>query len=180
MKSMEEVRKLAPEIEKLKQKYGEDREKLNMEMMALYQRHKVNPLGGCLPMLIQMPIWIALYTTLLSSVELYNEPFIGGWISDLTSKDPFYILPVAMGLTMFLTQRLQPMQIDAAQQKMLLYFMPIFFTLIMLNLPAGLTLYIFTNNVLSIGQQLALRKALGIEAPKPVPAAESKEKRKKS
>lgn len=180
MKSMEEVRKLAPEIEKLKKKYGEDREKLNMEMMALYQRHKVNPLGGCLPMLIQMPIWIALYTTLLSSVELYNEPFIGGWISDLTSKDPFYILPVAMGLTMFLTQRLQPMQIDAAQQKMLLYFMPIFFTLIMLNLPAGLTLYIFTNNVLSIGQQLALRKALGIEAPKPVPAAESKEKRKKS
>src|SRR5690606_32224332 len=143
MKSMEEVRKLAPEIEALKKKYGEDREKLNMEMMALYQRHKVNPLGGCLPMLIQMPIWLALYTSLLSSVELYNEPFIGGWISDLTSKDPLYVLPVAMGLTMFLTQKMQPMQIDAAQQKMLLYFMPVFFTLIMLNLPAGLTLYIF-------------------------------------
>lgn len=179
MKSMEEVRKLAPEIEALKKKYGEDREKLNMEMMALYQRHKVNPLGGCLPMLIQMPIWLALYTTLLSSVELYNEPFIGGWISDLTSKDPLYVLPVAMGLTMFLTQKLQPMQVDATQQKMLLYFMPIFFTLIMLNLPAGLTLYIFTNNVLSIGQQLALRKAMGIEPAKPA-VEETPKKGKKS
>lgn len=178
MKSMEEVRKLAPEIEKLKAKYGEDREKLNMEMMALYQRHKVNPLGGCLPMLIQMPIWIALYTTLLSSVELYNEPFIAGWISDLTSKDPFYILPVSMGVTMFLTQKLQPMQVDATQQKMLLYFMPIFFTLIMLNLPAGLTLYIFTNNVLSIGQQLALRKAMGIETPRPEAKGESRKGKK--
>lgn len=180
MKSMEEVRKLAPEIEKLKAKYGEDREKLNMEMMALYQRHKVNPLGGCLPMLIQMPIWIALYTTLLSSVELYNEPFISGWISDLTSKDPFYILPVSMGVTMFLTQKMQPMQVDAAQQKMLLYFMPIFFTFIMLNLPAGLTLYIFTNNVLSIVQQLALRKAMGIEPPRPEAAKSEGRKGRKS
>lgn len=178
MKSMEEVRKLAPEIEALKKKYGEDREKLNLEMMALYQRHKVNPLGGCLPMLIQMPIWIALYTTLLSSVELYNEPFIRGWISDLTSKDPFYLLPLAMGLTMFLTQKMQPMQVDATQQKILLYFMPVFFTLIMLNLPAGLTLYIFTNNVLSIGQQLGLRRLMGTEPPAKV--VEERGKKRKS
>ena len=180
MKAMEEVRKLAPEIEKLKAKYGEDREKLNMEMMALYQRHKVNPLGGCLPMLVQMPVWIALYTALLSSVELYNEPFIAGWISDLTSKDPFYVLPLAMGVTMFLTQKMQPMQVDATQQKMLLYFMPVFFTLIMINLPAGLTLYIFTNNVLSIGQQLLLRRMLGIEAAAPQPQQPSGKKGSKA
>jgi len=164
MKSMEEMRKLAPEIAKLKEKYGSDREKLNLETMKLYQQHKVNPLGGCLPMLIQMPIWLALYTTLQTSVELYNEPFITGWIPDLTSKDPFYALPLAMGVTMFLTQKMQPMQMDAAQQKVLLYFMPIFFTFIMFQLPAGLTLYIFTNNILSIGQQLWMRKTMGMPA----------------
>lgn len=162
MKSMEEMRKLAPEIEALKKKFGDDREKLNLEMMKLYQQHKVNPLGGCLPMLIQMPIWLALYTTLQTSVDLYNEPFIAGWISDLTSKDPYYILPLAMGATMFVTQKMQPMQMEAAQQKMMLYFMPAFFTFIMLNLPAGLTLYIFTNNLLSIAQQLFLRKTMGM------------------
>ena len=164
MKSMEEMRKLAPEIAKLKEKYGSDREKLNVETMKLYQQHKVNPLGGCLPMLIQMPIWLALYTTLQTSVELYNEPFIVGWISDLTSKDPFYALPLAMGATMYATQKMQPMQMDATQQKVMLYFMPIFFTFIMFQLPAGLTLYIFTNNVLSIGQQLLLRKSMGMPA----------------
>lgn len=162
MKAMEGMRKLAPEIENLKKKFGDDREKLNVEMMKLYQQHKVNPLGGCLPMLIQMPIWLALYTTLQTSVDLYNEPFISGWINDLTSKDPYYILPLAMGVTMFITQKMQPMQMEASQQKMMLYFMPIFFTFIMLNLPAGLTLYIFTNNLLSIVQQLALRKSMGM------------------
>lgn len=164
MKSMEEMRKLAPEIAKLKEKFGGDREKLNVETMKLYQQHKVNPLGGCLPMLIQMPIWLALYTTLQTSVELYNEPFITGWISDLTSKDPFYALPLAMGATMYLTQKMQPMQMDATQQKVMLYFMPIFFTFIMFQLPAGLTLYIFTNNILSIGQQLWMRKSMGMPA----------------
>ncbi|WP_373047607.1 membrane protein insertase YidC [Vulgatibacter sp.] len=171
MKAMESMRALAPEIEKLKAKHGTDREKLNLEMMKLYQQHKVNPLGGCLPMLIQMPIWLALYTVLQTSVVLYNEPFIGGWINDLTSKDPYYILPLAMGVTMFITQKMQPMQMEPAQQKMMLYFMPIFFTFIMLNLPAGLTLYIFTNNLLSIAQQLALRKSMGMPMVGPMPAA---------
>lgn len=171
MKAMEEMRKLAPEIEKLKAKHGADREKLNLEMMKLYQQHKVNPLGGCLPMLIQMPVWLALYTVLQTSVALYNEPFIAGWINDLTSKDPYYILPLAMGATMFITQRMQPMQMDPAQQKMMIYFMPAFFTFIMLNLPAGLTLYIFTNNLLSIVQQLALRKSMGLPAVGNVPAS---------
>lgn len=171
MKAMEEMRKLAPEIEKLKAKHGEDREKLNLEMMKLYQQHKVNPLGGCLPMLIQMPVWLALYTVLQTSVALYNEPFIAGWINDLTMKDPYYVLPLAMGATMFVTQRMQPMQMDPAQQKMMMYFMPAFFTFIMLNLPAGLTLYIFTNNLLSITQQLALRKSMGMPAVGAVPAS---------
>lgn len=173
MKSMEAMRALAPEIEKLKAKYGDDREKLNLEMMKLYQQAKVNPLGGCLPMLIQMPIWLALYTVLQTSVVLYNEPFISGWINDLTSRDPYYILPLAMGVTMFITQKMQPMQVEPAQQKMMLYFMPAFFTFIMLNLPAGLTLYIFTNNVLSIVQQLALRKSMGVPVVGKVPASAS-------
>lgn len=173
MKSMEEMRKLAPEIAALKKKFGDDREKLNVETMKLYQQHKVNPLGGCLPMLIQMPIWLALYTTLQTSVELYNEPFIAGWISDLTSKDPYYALPLVMGVTMFITQRMQPMQMDATQQKIMLYMMPIFFTFIMLQLPAGLTLYIFVNNLLSIAQQMVLRKQMGLPAIGAPPVAAS-------
>jgi YidC/Oxa1 family membrane protein insertase len=151
MQSMNEMRKLQPEIEKLKAKFGEDKEKLNMEVMKLYQAHKVNPLGGCLPMLIQMPIWFALYATLQTSVELYHEPFL--WLHDLTHYDPYFILPLAMGASSFLMQRISPQPADNAQAKMLLYFMPIFFTFIMLRLPSGLTLYILVNNVLSIAQQ---------------------------
>jgi YidC/Oxa1 family membrane protein insertase len=151
MQSMNEMRKLQPEIEKLKAKFGSDKEKLNMAVMQLYQQHKVNPLGGCLPMLIQMPIWFALYATLQTSVELYREPFL--WLKDLTAHDPYYILPLAMGATSFLMQKLSPQPADSTQAKMLLYVMPVFFTFIMLRLPAGLTLYILVNNVLSIGQQ---------------------------
>ncbi|HEX7487452.1 MAG TPA: membrane protein insertase YidC, partial [Anaeromyxobacteraceae bacterium] len=151
MQSMNEMRKLQPEIEKLKAKHGEDKEKLNQAVMQLYQQHKVNPLGGCLPMLIQMPIWFALYATLQTSVELYREPFL--WLKDLTQFDPYYILPLAMGSSSFLMQKISPQPADNAQAKMLLYFMPIFFTFIMLRLPAGLTLYILVNNVLSIAQQ---------------------------
>ncbi len=156
MASMNEMRKLQPEIEKLKAKYGSDREKLNLATMQLYQQHKVNPLGGCLPMLVQLPIWFALYATLQTSVELYREPFL--WMHDLTRHDPFYILPIAMGLSSFAMQKLSPQPADNTQAKMMLYFMPIFFTFIMLSLPAGLTLYIFVNNVLSIAQQQYMMK----------------------
>ena len=164
MKSMNEMRKLQPEIEKLKAKHGDDKEKLNMAVMQLYQQHKVNPLGGCLPMLIQMPIWFALYATLQTSVELYNEPFL--WLRDLTQYDPYYILPLAMGASSFLMQKLSPQPADNTQAKMLLYFMPIFFTFIMLKLPSGLTLYILVNNVLSIAQQQWLMR----RSTAPVPA----------
>lgn len=163
MQSMNEMRKLQPEIEKLKAKHGADREKMNMAVMQLYQQHKVNPLGGCLPMLLQMPIWFALYATLQTSVELYREPFL--WIRDLTAHDPIFILPLGMGISMFLMQRMSPQPADNAQAKMMLYFMPIFFTFLMLFLPAGLTLYILVNNVLSIAQQQLLMRRSMAPAP---------------
>jgi YidC/Oxa1 family membrane protein insertase len=164
MQSMNEMRKLQPEIEKLKAKHGNDREKLNLATMQLYQQHKVNPLGGCLPMLIQLPIWFALYATLQTSVELYREPFL--WIHDLTIKDPFFVLPIAMGLSQFIMQRLSPQPADNAQAKMMLYFMPGFFTFLMLSVPAGLTLYIFVNNLLSIAQQQwMMRRMPAVPAP---------------
>ena len=162
MASMEAMRRIQPQIQELQKKYADDREKLGMEQMKLFQENKVNPFGGCLPLLVQMPVWFALYRTLYSSFELYREPLIVGWISDLTQPDPYYVLPLAMGVTMFITQKMQPQMGDARQAKMMLYFMPIFFTFIMLNLPAGLTLYIFTNNLLSIAQQAWLRRRFAV------------------
>ncbi len=164
MASMNEMRKLAPEIEKLKAKYGQDRERLNQETMKLYQQHKVNPLGGCLPMLLQLPVWFALYAALQTSVELYREPFL--WMKDLTQHDPFFILPIAMGISSFVMQKLSPQPADNAQAKMMLYFMPGFFTILMLFVPGGLTLYIFVNNLLSIVQQQVMMR----RQPAPVPA----------
>jgi YidC/Oxa1 family membrane protein insertase len=151
MQSMQEMRKLQPEVEKLKAKLGDDKEKMNVAVMQLYQQHKVNPLGGCLPLLLQMPVWLALYATLQTSVELYHQPFL--WIRDLTAFDPFYVLPLTMGISSFVMQKLSPQPADNTQAKMLLYFMPAFFTFIMLKLPAGLTLYILVNNLLTIVQQ---------------------------
>ncbi|MBI5548106.1 MAG: membrane protein insertase YidC [Deltaproteobacteria bacterium] len=167
MASMEAMRRLQPQMDALTKKYENDKEKLNMERMRLFQENKVNPFGGCLPLLIQMPVWIALYTTLQNSFELYREPLIGFWISDLTAHDPFYILPLAMGVTMFITQKMQPTMGDPTQAKIMLYFMPIFFTFLMLSLPAGLTLYIFTNNLLSIAQQKYLQRKFARQAEKP-------------
>ncbi len=163
MQSMNEMRKLQPEVEKLKAKHGDDKEKMNLAVMELYRQHKVNPLGGCLPMLIQLPIWFALYATLQTSVELYREPFL--WIRDLTQHDPIYVLPLLMGVSMFVTQKISPQPADSTQAKMMLYFMPGFFTFIMLRLPAGLTLYILFNNLLSIGQQQWLMKRQGPPGP---------------
>ncbi len=151
MQSMNAMRKLQPEIEKLKAKHGDDREAMSRAQMALFQQHKVNPAGGCLPMLLQMPIWFALYAALQTSVELYRAPFL--WMSDLTQQDPYFILPVAMGVTSYIMQKFSPQPAEATQAKMMLYFFPGFFTVMMLFVPSGLTLYIFVNNVLSIAQQ---------------------------
>jgi YidC/Oxa1 family membrane protein insertase len=152
--SMNAMRSLQPEVEKLKEKYKGDREKLNVATMQLYQKNKVNPLGGCLPMLLQMPIWFALYSALQTSVELYREPFL--WLKDLTIHDPFFILPALLGISSFAMQKLSPQPADNTQAKMMLYFFPIFFTFIMIFVPSGLTLYIVVNNVLTIAQQRAI------------------------
>jgi len=160
MVAAEAMKRLQPKMEELKKKFGDDREKVSLETMKLYQEHKVNPLGGCLPLLVQMPIWFALFTTLRNSYEIYREPFISPIWNDLTFKDPTYLLPLGLGVTMVLTQKLQPQMMDAAQARIFTYVMPVFFTAIMLNYPAGLSLYIFTNNLLSIIQQYGLRKYL--------------------
>jgi YidC/Oxa1 family membrane protein insertase len=160
MKSMQEMQRLQPQIEELKKKFAGDQQRQNLEQMKLFREHGVNPMGSCLPMLIQMPIWLALYTTLQVSVELYNSVFIPGWLEDLTAKDPYYVLPVAMGITMLLTQVLTPTPMSNPSQKTMGYAMSVFFSFLMLNLPSGLTLYIFVNNVLSIIQQMYLRRAM--------------------
>jgi YidC/Oxa1 family membrane protein insertase len=160
MVSAEAMKKLQPKMAEIKKKYAQDKERQNVETMKLYQQEKVNPLGGCLPMLLQMPIWFALYTTLRSSYEIYREPFIAPFWADLTFRDPTYLLPVALGITQIITQRLQPQMMDAAQAKMMTYVMPVFFTLVMINYPAGLSLYIFTNNLLTVAQQYGLRRYL--------------------
>ncbi|WP_163993298.1 membrane protein insertase YidC [Pyxidicoccus caerfyrddinensis] len=160
MVSMEEVKKLQPRMEEIRKKHADNREQQNLEIMKLYQEAKVNPLGGCLPLLIQMPVWIALFTALRNSFDIYGEPFIGPIWRDLTYKDPTYLLPLALGVSMVITQKMQPQMMDAAQAKMMTWFMPIIFTATLLQYPAGLSLYIFTNNLLSIGQQYGLRKWL--------------------
>ncbi|MFP2930735.1 membrane protein insertase YidC [Pyxidicoccus sp. 3LG] len=160
MVSMEEVKKLQPRMEEIRKKFADNREQQNLEIMKLYQEAKVNPLGGCLPLLIQMPVWIALFTALRNSFDIYGEPFIGPIWRDLTYKDPTYLLPLALGVSMVITQKMQPQMMDATQAKIMTWFLPIIFTLTLLQYPAGLSLYIFTNNILSIAQQYGLRKWL--------------------
>ncbi len=160
MVGMEAVKELQPKMEELKKKYADDRERMNLEVMKLYQQAKVNPLGGCLPLLIQMPVWIALFTALRNSFDIYWEPFVGPIWFDLTYKDPTYLLPLALGVSMIITQKMQPQMMDAAQARIMIWVMPIIFTLTLLQYPSGLALYIFTNNILSIGQQYGLRKWL--------------------
>jgi YidC/Oxa1 family membrane protein insertase len=156
-KSADRMKALKPEVDVINEKYKDDAQKKQQEIMALYKRNKVNPLGGCLPTLLQMPIWIALFRTLRAAPELYRAPFFG-WIQDLSNPDPYFITPVVMGALMFLQQRLTPMTGDSAQTKMMMYFMPIMFTAFMLFLPSGLTLYILVNTVLSIAHQMIIHR----------------------
>jgi YidC/Oxa1 family membrane protein insertase len=144
MRSMKAMGKLKPEIEKIQKKHKDDRQRQQVEIMNLYKAHKVNPLAGCLPMLLQMPIWFALYKMLMAAAELYNAPFL--WLPDLTKPDPFFVLPLAMGAQMFVQTRIQPMAADNQQAKMMQWMMPIIFTVMMLFLPSGLGIYIFANS----------------------------------
>ena len=157
-KSMKSMQKLQPEIRKIQKKYKGDRAAMNKAVMELYKTHKVNPLGGCLPMLLQLPIFIGLYNLLANTIELRHSPFFL-WIHDLSAKDPYYILPIIMGITMLIQQKMTPSTMDPTQSKLML-FMPIMFTFFFLNFPAGLVLYWMVNNLLTIGQQYVTMKYL--------------------
>lgn len=157
-RSMGKMRRLQPRIELLKERHKEDKQQFSASLLELYRKEKVNPLGGCLPILIQIPVFIALYYVLLESVELRQAPFIL-WIQDLSVRDPFYILPLIMGATMFLQQRMNPAPPDPMQAKVMM-FMPIIFTALFLAFPAGLVLYWTVNNILSITQQWYITRNL--------------------
>jgi YidC/Oxa1 family membrane protein insertase len=159
-RSMNKMRQLQPKIEALKEKYAEDKTQLSGAMMTLYREEKMNPLGGCLPILIQIPVFIALYYVLLESVELRQAPFMF-WIQDLSSKDPYYILPLIMGATMFLQQKLNPPVPDPIQAKVMM-LMPVIFTVLFLSFPAGLVLYWTANNILSVLQQWSMMRRFAV------------------
>lgn len=155
--SQQEMKKLQPQIKELQQKYSHDRNLLGQKTMELYKTHGVNPVAGCLPLLIQLPIWFAFFQMLRNSVELFDQPFYG-WITDLTRPDQYLVLPILMGLSMFAQQAFTPPPADQPQMKYVMWSMPVFLTFIMLNMPSGLSLYILTNNLLTILQQLIIKR----------------------
>lgn len=160
-KSMARMRRLQPKIASLRERYGDDKAKMSQATMELYRQEKVNPLGGCLPILVQIPVFIALYWVLVESVELRHAPFIL-WIADLSAADPYHVLPVIMGLTMLIQQKLNPAPPDPMQAKIMM-FLPVVFTILFLNFPAGLVLYWIVNNTLSILQQWYITRKFGDE-----------------
>lgn len=158
LKAMKKMADLAPEIKKLQKKYKDDPQKLQQEMMRLYAEHGANPMSGCLPILVQIPVFIALYNVLMVTVELKNAPFIL-WITDLSSKDPYYILPILMGLSMIAQQWITPS--SDKNQRMIMYILAIVFTFMFMNFPSGLVLYWLTNNILGLLQSFMINKNLG-------------------
>lgn len=157
-KSMKEMQKLQPKMQELKDKFKDDRDGLNRAVMELYKTHKVNPLGGCLPMIVQIPVFFGLYKALMFSIELRHAPFVF-WLQDLSSKDPYYVTPIIMGATMFIQQKMTPTNMDPVQAKMMLA-LPVVFTFMFLNFPSGLVLYWLVNNILTIAQQAYINRTL--------------------
>jgi len=155
--SQQESKKLQPKMKELQSKYGHDRTLLGQKQMELYKAHGINPMASCLPLLIQLPIWFAFFQMLRNSVELFDQPFYW-WITDLTRPDPYLVLPVLMGVTMLIQQAFTPPPTEQPQMKYMMWAMPIFLTFIMLNMPSGLSLYLLTNNLLTIGQQIIIKK----------------------
>ncbi|MDH5640012.1 MAG: membrane protein insertase YidC [Nitrospira sp.] len=155
-KSMKEMQEIQPKAAALQEKFKDDRDRLNRELIKLYRDHKVNPVGGCLPMLLQMPVFVALFNVLNVAIDLRQAPF-ALWITDLSIQDPYYVFPVIMGGTMFIQQKITPTTMDPAQAKMML-MLPVFMTFLFINFPAGLVLYWMTLNTLNIGQQLVTEK----------------------
>ncbi|MRR57330.1 MAG: membrane protein insertase YidC [Deltaproteobacteria bacterium] len=157
-KSMKDMQKLQPKMTELKEKFKNDRDAMNKAVMEMYRTHKVNPLGGCLPMVVQIPVFFALYKALMGSIELRHAPFMF-WITDLSAKDPYYVTPIIMGVTMFIQQKMTPSSMDPIQAKMMLA-LPVVFTFMFLNFPSGLVIYWLVNNVLTIGQQVYINRTL--------------------
>ena len=157
-RSMAKMRKVSPRLKTLKERYGDDRQKMNQAMMELYKTEKINPMGGCLPILVQIPVFIALYWALLESVDLRQAPFIF-WIKDLSVMDPFFVLPIVMGISMVIQQKLNPPPPDPIQAKIMMA-LPFVFTVFFAFFPAGLVLYWVVNNVLSIAQQWVITKRI--------------------
>jgi YidC/Oxa1 family membrane protein insertase len=164
-KSMARMKQVTPRLMKLKETYGDDRVKLNQAMMELYKQEKINPLGGCLPIVVQIPVFIALYWVLLASVELRQAPFYG-WIKDLSVPDPFYILPAIMMGSMIIQTKMSPTPPDPVQAKVMM-IMPFAFGVMFFFFPAGLVLYWVVNNILSIAQQWQITRMMDRGKPKP-------------
>ncbi len=164
-KSMKDMQRLQPQIAKIRQRYKDDKMRMNQEIMSLYRTYKINPMGGCLPMVLQIPVFFALYYALLYAIELRHAPFISYfpftkkiWLADLSAKDPYYITPIIMGISMLVQQKLTPAASMNPTQEKLMLFMPIFFTVIFLNFPSGLVIYWLINNILSIVQQIYINR----------------------
>lgn len=171
-KSMQGMQKIQPKIQAAQAKFKDDKERLNRELIKLYKEHKVNPVGGCLPMVLQMPVFISLFNILYMTVDLRQAPFML-WITDLSIPDPFYVFPILMGASMVLQQKIMPTTMDPTQAKMML-LLPVFLTFLFLNFPAGLVIYWLTNNVLTILQQVVTDRFILKPAPAggPAPATE--------
>lgn len=157
--SMAKLRLLTPKMQELRERYGDDRQKLGQETMKLYKNEKVNPLGGCFPLLIQMPIFIALYWTLMESTELRHSPFIL-WITDLSVHDPYFVTPILYGISMFFIQKMSPTPVTDPMQRKIIMAMPVVFTFMFCTFPAGLTLYWLVSNCFTIFQQIIIFKSL--------------------
>jgi YidC/Oxa1 family membrane protein insertase len=158
-KSMKELQKIQPLMKEIQNRYKDDKQKLNQELMKLYSEHKINPMGGCLPMLLQIPILFALYKVFYQAIELRHTPFhiFGAWLPDLSAKDPYYITPILMGASQFVMQKMSPAPGDEMQQKVMLV-MPVLFTVLFLNFPSGLVIYWLISNILSIAQQAYINR----------------------
>jgi YidC/Oxa1 family membrane protein insertase len=157
--SMAKMRMLQPKLTAMRERLGDDRQRMSQEMMELYKKEKVNPLGGCLPIVLQMPIFIALYWSLMESVELRHSPFFG-WIHDLSAQDPYYILPLLMGVSMFMIQKMSPTTVTDPMQQKIMTFMPVMFTFFFLFFPSGLVLYWLVSNVVTLIQQTLIYRSL--------------------
>jgi len=156
--SMQKLKDLAPQMKEIKEKYAKDPQKMNAKMMEMYKKEGANPMGGCLPMILQIPIFFAIYRVLLNSVELQGAEWML-WIHDLSLQDPIYVLPLLMGASMWYQQKLTPNTMTDPMQQKIFQFLPVVMTLFFLTFPAGLVLYWLTNNVFTIGQQFVINNA---------------------